>query len=59
MIYCSTHVYKDKYTNEFCSTRSPSGRENTENGEGIAGEEMKFILNQCTVYKCCPTNRII
>lgn len=45
--------------NEFCSHKSLYGGQNTENGKGFAEEELKFILNQCTMYKCCLTNRII
>ena len=45
--------------NEFCSPKSLYGRQNTENGKGFAEKELKLILNQCTMYKCGLTNRII
>lgn len=52
-------VFTKASRNEFCSPRSPCGSENTGNGKGIAEEELKFILNQCTMYNYCLTNRII
>lgn len=43
----------------FFLKKSPFERENTKNGVRTTGEEQKFILKQCTMYKRCLTNRII